>query len=479
MTSTQPQPIYLTTTLPYVNARPHLGFALEIVTADVLARYWRALGHPVLFNTGTDEHGQKIWQKAQELNQDPQEFVDQASQLFADLKTSLNLSFTHFTRTSQADHQNAARAFWRQCQEGGFIYKKHYQTLYCVGCELEKQRSDLEDGHCPLHPQLQLEQRDEENYFFRFSQFAPALLQLYQERPDFVIPASKQAEIQSFVAAGLQDFSISRLKSKMPWGIPVPDDDEHVIYVWFDALVNYISALGWPNQLEQFQQWWPVIQLAGKDNLRQQAAIWQAMLLAAGLPPSKQILINGFISVDGQKMSKSIGNVVEPNALVAKYGIDATRFLLINLGPVGADIDLTTARLDRDYTTWLVNGVGNLFSRLAKLCAAPNLTELTSLPPLTFTTDYQAALAQFDFNALIALIRQQIQDLDHYLSREQPWTLPETKRLDSLRPAVIQLRQLATHLAPIMPQASQTILTHFQTETVTPVSPLFPRLKSS
>ena len=294
------QSFYITTTLPYVNAAPHIGFALEIVAADVIARYHRQLlAESVLFNTGTDEHGQKIKQQAQAANLDPQLYCDQQVQKFKELIPLLDLSVDHFVRTTDPQHVAAAQKFWQLCQNNGDIYKAQYPIKYCVGCEMAKTDSELVNGHCPLHPHLTLEVREEENYFFKFSRYQQALLDLYQQQPAFVQPEGRLKEIQSFVKAGLNDFSISRLKKNMSWGIPVPGDNEHVMYVWFDALVNYISSLAWPEEIEQFQTYWPAVQVAGKDNLRQQAAMWQAMLLSAGLTNSKKILINGFIGGDG------------------------------------------------------------------------------------------------------------------------------------------------------------------------------------
>lgn len=304
------QKYYITTTLPYVNAKPHIGFALEIVQADVLARYHRLIDDRVIFNFGTDEHGQKIYQKAQKENKDPKKYVDEYAAKFDALKNALNLSYDRFIRTSDTKHIKAAQHFWQLCAQNDDIYKKNYKAKYCVGCELEKTDSELEGGKCPLHPDQELEIIEEENYFFRFSKYQKPLLEFYKSTPDFVKPHSKYKEIVNFTEKGLKDFSISRLKEKMPWGIEVPGDSKHVMYVWFDALINYISTLGWPDGNE-YKQFWPGYQIAGKDNLRQQTAIWQAMLLSAGLTNSKQVFIHGFISVDGQKMSKSLGNVVD------------------------------------------------------------------------------------------------------------------------------------------------------------------------
>ena len=355
---------YLTTTLPYINSEPHIGFALEIVRADALARSRRLAGDEVFFNTGTDEHGLKIWRKAESQGLGVQEYCDKLATSFKELKDLLNLSYDNFIRTTDAKHQAAAQEFWRRCEANGDIYKKQYSVKYCVGCEMEKTDSELENGRCPLHPNQDLELIDEENYFFRLSKYQDKLLALYDERNDFVVPDNRLKEIRNFVANGLQDFSISRLASKLPWGIPVPGDEDQVMYVWFDALVNYISALGWPEQEANFAEWWPGLQIAGKDNLRPQALMWQAMLLSAGIPNSQQIFINGFITSGGQKMSKSLGNVVSPKELVEKYGAEPVRHFLLAEINDREDGDYTEERFLESYQANLANGLGNLFSRL-------------------------------------------------------------------------------------------------------------------
>ena len=364
---------YITTTLPYVNAEPHIGFASEIVYADVRARFEKLIGREVIFNTGTDEHGIKILQNAIDAEVEPQKYVDKYATKFDGLKAMLNLSYTNFIRTTDKHHQKAAQEIWKRVDDNGFIYKKQYSVKYCVGCELEKTDSELENGYCPLHPNKELEVIEEENYFFKFSEFEDKLLQLYKDNPKFVVPKKRLNEIESFVEGGLQDFSISRVASKMPWGVPVPDDPTQVMYVWFDALTNYISTLGWPEDVKNFEKFWgtkenpKAIQIAGKDNLRQQSAMWQAMLMAADLPTSKQVFINGFISVDGQKMSKSIGNVISPKEMVERYGIDGTRYLLLTKGTFGEDNDISWEKLDIKYNADLANGLGNLVSRIIVL----------------------------------------------------------------------------------------------------------------
>ncbi len=475
---------YLTTTLPYVNAEPHIGFAQEIVAADVIARFQRMMGKEVVFNTGTDEHGQKIYQQAVAAGKTPQEYCDEYAAKFADLKTLLNLSYSHFIRTTDPHHVTAAQEFWRRCFKNNDIYKKAYKTKYCVGCELEKTDSELVDGKCPLHPNKTLEIREEENYFFRFSKYQPALLAYYKTNPEFVLPASKLNEIKSFVAGGLQDFSISRLKSKMPWGIPVPGDAEHVMYVWFDALINYISTLGWPEDEANFSKYWPGTQLAGKDNLRQQSAMWQAMLFSAGLPGSKQILINGFIGVNGQKMSKSLGNVISPTELVSRYGQDSARFLLMNLGPFGEDMDVTFDRLDQEYTAYLANGFGNLCSRVARLAEKYQLSvadwavdEFSFSQPKQVNGEYAAAMTSYQLVTALNWIKQQITFADQGLNETKPWQQPDpiqAKRALAL--AIQQIVSIAWHLQPFAPALSETVLNHFRSEHIIALQPLFPRL---
>ena len=249
------------------------------------------LGQEVFFNTGTDEHGVKIYRQAQQLELDPQKYCDIQAGEFQKLKRDAQIfAMTVSSARTDPHHIKAAQEFWRRCDEKGHIYKKNYKIKYCVGCELEKTDSELVDGRCPLHPSQELEIIEEENYFFKFSTFSQQLLDLYEKNPKFVLPKGRMTEIKKFVERGLEDFSISRLKSKMPWGIEVPTDPEHVMYVWFDALVNYISALGWPEDEDRFNQWWPAVQIAGKDNLRQQAAMWQAMLMGRGLAEFEEYL---------------------------------------------------------------------------------------------------------------------------------------------------------------------------------------------
>jgi len=269
---------YITTALAYVNSKAHMGHALEFVRAYIIARYKRLQGFNVFFNTGTDEHGQKIYNKAIESEKKPQEYVDEYAEKYKKLMPLLGMSKDiNFIRTTDANHVKSAQEFWKVCEKNGYIYKKNYKIKYCVGCELEKSDSELVGGKCPLHPNLEIEIIDEENYFFKFSAFEDKLLKFYEENPNFVIPNFRFNEIKAFVKRGLTDFSISRLKSKMPWGIEVPGDKDQVMYVWFEALVNYISAIGWPEDMKKFNTWQVetggMVQYCGKDNLRLQSAM--------------------------------------------------------------------------------------------------------------------------------------------------------------------------------------------------------------
>ncbi|MBP9751412.1 MAG: methionine--tRNA ligase [Candidatus Moranbacteria bacterium] len=458
---TENKPFYITTTLPYVNGRPHLGHILEFVQADVLARMARARGDEVIFNVGTDEHGQKIFQKATEESITPQEYCDRMSEHFRIVKETLDVSYTHFIRTTDPHHVAAAQEFWRRCEASGDIYKKQYKTKYCVGCELEKTDSDLDHGKCPDHPNMEIETVDEENYFFRFSKYQDALLKLYDERPDFVVPKNRLVEIRNFVAGGLRDFSISRLATKMSWGIPVPGDEEHVMYVWFDALANYVTTLGWPEDETNFRKFWPGLQIAGKDNLRPQSAMWQAMLLSAGMEPSRQILIHGHVMSGGTKMSKSLGNVISPDELVEKFGKDGTRYLLLSSGNLENDPDITMERLTEKYNADLANGLGNLVSRVLKLSE--------KLDPRVKSEDDKAGafpeelakiLDEYRFADATEYVMGLVREANRHIDDEKPWELVKTdmERFDGvMRVLLDRLAFIASALAPLLPETSAKI----------------------
>ena len=472
-----PRKFYLTTTLPYVNAPPHIGFALEMVQADILARYNRLLGREVFFNTGTDEHGLKIYRAAQKEGKEPQDYVDEYAAKFDRLKEALNLSYNNFIRTTDKHHISAAQEFWKRCEKNGDIEKKTYQIKYCVECELEKSESELNHGKCIVHPHAEIEIIEEENYFFKFSTYQEKLLNLYKERPDFVVPESRFNEIKKFVEMGLEDFSISRLKEKMPWGIPVPGDEDHVMYVWFDALINYISAIGWPDRIDEFEKWWPVVQLAGKDQVRQQAAMWQAMLISAGIEPSKQIVIHGFVTSGGKKMSKSLGNVIDPFEMVEKYGTDAVRYYLARHVHPFEDSDFTEEKFRKAYNAHLANGLGNLVARVMKL-AETNLKEPISLPSSApFVKEYTDAIEAFEFNKAMDFVWEKIQALDRRIAEEQPFVVVRDdieKGKTLIAELLTELYWIGRMLYPFMPTANVAIKEAVKSNKM-PKS-LFPRL---
>ena len=465
---------YITTTLPYVNAEPHIGFAMEIVRADVMARLHAALGDDVFFNTGTDEHGQKIYQKAHELGMDTQKYCDENAAKFSILKESLNLSFNSFIRTTDEHHIKAAQAFWKLCDKHGDIYKKNYKIKYCVGCELEKTDSDLVGGKCPVHPQSELEIREGENYFFKFSNYQEKLLELYKSQPEFIQPDFRQNEMKVFVESGLQDFSISRLKTKMPWGVEVPGDPDQVMYVWFDALVNYISCLGWPENEKQFNYFWPGVQICGKDNLRQQTAMWQAMLMSAGLPTSKQVMVEGFITSGGAKMSKSLGNVIDPLEYVEKYGTDAVRYFLTAELSVFEDSDMTRERFEEAFQASLANGIGNLCARVAAMSVKENLK--VAPEKLSIRKEVIGKLEKFKFDEAMALIWEEIKKADGLINQRQVWKLEGDEKITSLTELVKIIRQIGTDLIPFMPATTEKILAQFGVEEIKKSENLFTRL---
>ncbi|HOX10674.1 MAG TPA: methionine--tRNA ligase [Candidatus Moranbacteria bacterium] len=468
---------YITTTLPYINADPHVGYAWEVVRADAWARFQRLSGNDIFFNIGTDEHGSKIFERANELGLDTQVYCDQQVEKFRELKNVLNLSFDNFIRTTDEHHVKAAQEFWRQTKNNGYIYKKNYKTKYCVGCEMEKTDSELVDNCCPLHPNREIEIREEENYFFKFSAFQQKLLELYEKNPNFVVPAHRFNEIKSFVSMGLEDFSISRVKEKMPWGVPVPDDEEQVMYVWFDALVNYISAIGWPDDMKKFNSWWPGIQVAGKDNLRPQSAMWQAMLMAVNLPASKQIFINSFLTSNGQKMSKSLGNVISPYEMVEKFGIDGTRYILLSLNSFGDDADISWEWMTEKYNADLANGIGNLISRTVKLSSMTN-DQFPISNEFSMTNDQISKfLDKFQIDKALEYIWNIIKEDNKYIEDNKPWELAksnEKKFKEVMQKLLDDLDLISQLLLPFLPDTSEKIKKALETKQV---EPLFQRIK--
>lgn len=472
---------YITTTLPYVNSDPHVGFAMEIIRADVSARFKKLEGYEVFFNTGTDEHGAKIHEKALEAGKDTQSYVDEYAEKFKGLKEVLGLSSDlHFIRTTDTHHKKAAQEFWKQCFDKGFIYKKQYKIKYCVGCELEKTDSELVDLKCPIHPNREIELIDEENYFFKFSLFQKPLLDLYKKNPELVIPAFRFNEIKAFVERGLEDFSISRLKTKMPWGVPVPDDEDHVMYVWFDALVNYISTLGWPENTEVFNKFWTeaeVVQYAGKDNLRQQSAMWQAMLLAVGIKPTDHIVIDGFVTGEGGiKMSKSLGNVINPYDIVKEYDTDVLRYFVLRELSSFEDSPFTMELFKSAYNANLANGLGNLTSRIMKM-AETNLSSPVAISETKAPEEYTKAFENFDIQKAANIVWNKISLLDQKIQETQPFKLVKIDKENGIQiiTGLVQgLYEVAHLLEPLLPNTSEKIKDAI-TANKTPTIPLFLR----
>lgn len=474
---------YITTTLPYVNSDPHIGFAMELVRADVIARSKKLQGYNVFFNTGTDEHGQKLFTAANEAGKDVKSYVDEYALKFKELPKALGVSEdVHFIRTTDTHHEKAAQEFWRLCKGNGYIELRNYKTKYCVGCELEKTDSELVDGRCPLHPNKEIELIEEENYFFKFSIFADKLLKHYEENPSFVVPDFRFNEIKSFVKNGLEDFSISRLKEKMSWGIPVPDDDKHVMYVWFDALVNYISTLGWPEDKENFEKFWTngmPVQYCGKDNLRQQSAMWQAMLMAAGLPNTKNIVVNGFVTADGGvKMSKSLGNTVNPFDIVSEYGTDALRYFLLAELSNFEDSPFTKERFKESYNSKLANGIGNLTSRIMKMAVTNNVTYNDWVSDDNFYDFADSYVPEnFDIKRKLEEIWSDVSALDYYIQKEEPFKKIKINIEDGkkdLAYLLSHLYRIGVRLKPFLPETSTKIINLVVSNKV-PEAPLFLR----
>ena len=456
---------YITTTLPYVNADPHIGFAYEVLQTDVLARYYRLLGHEVFFNTGTDEHGQKIAQKADEKGEGRQAYVDHYVSEFKKLGLALNLSYDNFIRTTDEAHKLAAQEIWRRCAEKGDIYKKKYSGLYCVGCEAFKTESDLVDGKCLDH-NTEPEEIEEENYFFKLSNYQN-YLEEYLGQEGVILPEWRRQEALNFVKAGLEDFSISREKARLNWGIPVPGDENQVMYVWFDALTNYISTLDWPNEEGNFKKFWTegeVLQLAGKDQVRFQSIMWQAMLKSAGVKATDKVVYHGFINSGGQKMSKSLGNVISPYELIGRYGTDATRYLLLRHVHPFDDTDVTWEKLDEWYTANLVNGLGNLVARVMKMAetyfnTVPDIRTEFSIDPQIKSNLY---VNRFDY--ALDKIFAKVSFIDKVIEKEQPYKRIKSENPNEVANAklvisaqIATLNEIAFYLYPFMPETSAII----------------------
>ncbi len=473
---------YVTTSIPYVNANPHIGFGLELVIADTLARYHRHKGDTVLFSTGTDEHGGKIKEKAQEQGVEVQQYVDTISESFRGLGKLLDVKEDRFIRTTHPAHATVAQEVWRRLTKD--IYKGKYKGWYCTGCEefVTEKAAKANNGTCPNHkkPYQQLE---EDNYFFKLSAYTEPVKKAISEGTLQVVPETKRNEILSVLNEGLEDISISRPTTQLDWGIPVPDDDSQVMYVWFEALINYLSVLGFPDA-EDFSTFWaPDTQVIGKDIIRFHAAIWPAMLLGLNLPLPKQLYVHGFVNVDGQKISKSIGNVIAPRDIVEAYGVDAFRYYFLRHIPSYDDGDFSWVRFETVYNTELGNELGNLVQRVAVMIGRYLSGVVGETPgPQHDVAAYHAALSECRFDKALEDVWVQIRGLNQYIDEQKPWELAKSNDdIDHLREvlayAVSCLLEVADLLVPFLPGTAQAITDIFGKGYVKNIpTPLFPRI---
>ncbi len=461
---------YVTTSIPYVNAPPHIGHALEFIEADVLARYHRQAGNGVLFLTGTDEHGLKVVKSAEAAHKTPKEWADKISLKFKELTAALNISNDDFIRTTdEKRHWLGAQKLWRGLEKAGDIYKKNYRGLYCVGHEAFITEKDLKGGLCVIH-KTKPEIFEEKNYFFRLSKYSRKIKSLIKNNKFIILPVSRRNEILSLLKEGLDDVSFSRPRKDLNWGIPVPNDPDHTMYVWCDALSNYITALGYGQkntkyqiQNTKFKNYWPAnVHVIGKDILRFHAAIWPAMLLSAGLPLPKTIFVHGFITVGGEKMSKTIGNVIDPFKVVKKYGVDALRYYLLREIPSSGDGDFTYEKFEERYNADLAKGLGNLVARVLALAVK---SEVKLLPKKFESAAEEAekniekAISEFKFNNALAEIWQLIALGDKYVDDKKPWTLtPNSKEFKEIIGSLLYLiSEISRLLTPFLPETSEKI----------------------
>lgn len=467
---------YLTTAIAYVNAPPHMGHILQFVRADVLARYERLKNNDVFFLTGTDEYGSKIYKTAQKEKISSQELVDKNAAKFKSIDELLNISYSDFIRTTdEKKHWLGAQLIWKKLKEKGDLYKSQYEGFYCSGCEAYLTGKELIEGKCVYH-NIEPEFLKEENYFFRLSKYSDKLLKLIKNNKIEIIPASRGKEALNIVKEGLRDVSFSRPKEILPWGIPIPGDDKQVMYVWCDALTNYISAIGYGSKnLKKFKKYWPAdLHIIGKDNLRFHAIYWPAMLLSARLSLPKKIYVHGFITSGGQKMSKSLGNVVDPFEMVKKYGADSLRYFLLREIPAYEDGDFTEQKLRERYNGELANGLGNFTARVLTLAYrdpklrihpnVPNKSELDKTVSQKIKQTQKAIaqnLSEFKFNEALAAIWDLISFGDKYINQNKPWEKGDKKRETKNKKTIANLVAILSNVAefskPFLPETAEKI----------------------
>ncbi len=471
---------YVTTSIPYVNGEPHLGHALEFVMADVLARSARAEGTAVIFSTGTDEHGGKMAEKAEELKITPEVLVNKMSKKFVELGKMLNISNDRFIRTTDPSHIQRAQMIWKNLAKD--IYKGKYVGWYCTGDEefFNEQVVKKNKGVCPDHNRP-YEKLEEENYFFKLSKYASQIEHAIESGSFRVIPATRKHEILQVIKDGLEDISISRPKDKIAWGIPVPGDSTQVMYVWFEALMNYITVLGYPEH-DDFKKFWPAnVQVVGKGILRFHAAIWPGMLLALGLPLPKTLYVHGYITIDGKKMGKSLGNSVTPEEIIKKYGTDAFRYFFLRHIPSYNDGDFSWDRLLEAYNNELANELGNAVQRTAVMLQQYQNGIIGDVPPAEHdTAQYHEAIENCRFDRALDEVWEQVRGLNQYIDEQKPWELHKKAESEHLREVLAYqtscLLEIAGLLQPFMPDTATRIRYVFEEGVVRPLkTTLFPR----
>ena len=472
---------YVTTAIPYVNDVPHLGHAMEFVYADVLARYHRQIGDkPVLFCTGTDEHGSKIVEKAQSSGIGVKEFVQKNTDTFKQLLADLNITNNKFVRTTDENHGRRAQIIWQNLSD--YIYKNKYVGMYCVGCEeyVSETVAKENGGVCPIHKRP-YERLEEENYFFALSKFNSQILEAIKTGAYKVIPDTKKHEVLRLLEDGLDDISISRPKDKLSWGIAVPGDKTQVMYVWFEALLNYITALDYPDG-QEFKVFWPAdVQVIGKDILRFHAAIWPGILLGLELPLPKILYVHGFVYIDGVKMSKSLGNVVAPSDIIKKYSADVFRYYFMRHIPSYGDGDFTWERIEIVYNSELANELGNAVGRVAAMVGKYQNNVIGVIPePVHDMHDYHQAIADCRFDKALDAVWEQVRGLNQYIDVEKPWVIAklgdDSHLQEVLAYCVGCLLEIAELLVPFMPDTASKIQSLFAEGLVSPLDgPLFPK----
>ena len=457
---------YITTPIYYVNALPHIGHAYATILCDTAARYHRdILKEDTFFLTGTDENSQKNVEAAEEAGKETKEYVDEMSERWNKVWQDLGLTNDSFIRTTSEEHKKGVDKFFKKVWDKGDIYKSTYEGLYCVGCEAFYSEADAENGECPAHKR-KLETLKEDNYFFKLTKYKEPLLQYIKEHPEFVTPEARRNEVVSYIENFMEDVSISR--STMKWGIPVPTDESQVIYVWFDALINYLTGIGYGTDEEKFKTYWPsAVHLIGKDILKFHAALWPAMLMAADISLPKQILATGFFTVDGEKMSKSLGNVINPVAAAERHGVEPLRYYLLTAIPFGSDGDVSMDKYEELYNADLRNGIGNLVSRVIAMTEkyaggkVPATTGEGVYGLISADEIVKDRIENFQFHDLIQSIQSVVGIVNTLINDEKPWELAksgEKEKVDTvLNRSLNQIRHIAWALYPIMPETSKEI----------------------